>query len=289
MGESLKVAQEMAREYKIMREFMPSPYACKVFFHSKVDLAPVSETKGNSGGNSVSNSTNNSVSNSHGNSPDLVYNKNSNSKLNDDGTGNSGNGKTVEKHEHSYIVMELCEKSNLSGLRKLHSGSYFGIKEGALYGIELIRALKSFHDIGYVHRDIKPVCIMCYVLSIICCMLCFCILYFVCCVLYFYSSFSDVTIRGVCALKINSNCVFKRGESCLKADASMFWLSSRPPHPLLFLCQTFLISLHQNFFVFFSCFDGVLEIFFACLTWGVNCEFGIGLYFCSQILNSQIL
>ena len=173
MGESLKVGQEMAREYKIMKEFMLSPYACKVFFHGKVDLAPANENKNNgNNSNSNSNSNNTSTCNSHGNSshansPDLSV-KSSNTNLNDDGTGggggaggsgmNSVNNKVIEKEEFSYIVMELCEKTNLSDLRKSHSGSYFGIKEGALYGIELVRALKSFHDIGYVHRDIKPVC-----------------------------------------------------------------------------------------------------------------------------------
>ena len=180
-----------------MKKLNISPYACQVFELTHLDMKII-DNSGNSSSSSAANHSNRN-SNFGGNTSDALNGNNvisihsasdSNGANNDgndspkDGNNNHSNNSTNNNNNNSKnncsdnstsmsntnseviwqlycIVMELCEKENLSDIRKKHQGTYFGPKKGALYGIELIRALKSFHDIGYVHRDIKPVLFVC--------------------------------------------------------------------------------------------------------------------------------
>ncbi|ETO15061.1 hypothetical protein RFI_22307, partial [Reticulomyxa filosa] len=71
--------------------------------------------------------------------------------------------KAGTKASGQYIIMELCERLNLSDIRKNTRCGYFGPITGARIGIEIIRAIQSLHENGYIHRDIKPVYIYVYV------------------------------------------------------------------------------------------------------------------------------
>jgi len=55
-----------------------------------------------------------------------------------------------------FLVMELCQRKNVSDWRKEQNAGYFGPQMGALVGLEMLKALRFFHEKGYVHRDIKP-------------------------------------------------------------------------------------------------------------------------------------
>lgn len=55
-----------------------------------------------------------------------------------------------------FLVMELCKDTNISDWRKKQPGQCFGPKNGAALGKEMLKALKHFHNKGWLHRDIKP-------------------------------------------------------------------------------------------------------------------------------------
>lgn len=53
--------------------------------------------------------------------------------------------------------MELLG-DNLSVLRRRQPSHTFNLKTTMALGMCILRAIKSVHDRGYLHRDIKPVC-----------------------------------------------------------------------------------------------------------------------------------
>ncbi len=54
------------------------------------------------------------------------------------------------------LVTKQCCEEDLSDSRKKQENQLFGIPEGALLGVETIRAIEHVHNQGYVHRDVKP-------------------------------------------------------------------------------------------------------------------------------------
>ncbi|KAJ3415248.1 Tau-tubulin kinase 2 [Chytridiales sp. JEL 0842] len=56
---------------------------------------------------------------------------------------------------YSYMVMEMLGQ-NLSELRKKCPHGKFSINTTALLGMQMVRGIESLHEIGILHRDIKP-------------------------------------------------------------------------------------------------------------------------------------
>lgn len=55
----------------------------------------------------------------------------------------------------NYMVMELLG-DNLSVLRRRQANHRFSLLTTMQLGIQMLRALKEVHELGYLHRDIKP-------------------------------------------------------------------------------------------------------------------------------------
>ncbi len=54
------------------------------------------------------------------------------------------------------MVMELLGE-NLSELRRKQSDGKFSVGTTVRLGQQMLRAIEAIHDLGYLHRDIKPV------------------------------------------------------------------------------------------------------------------------------------
>eukprot|EP00658_Telonema_sp_P-2_P082968 TRINITY_DN886_c0_g1_i2.p1 TRINITY_DN886_c0_g1~~TRINITY_DN886_c0_g1_i2.p1 ORF type:complete len:549 (-),score=126.15 TRINITY_DN886_c0_g1_i2:403-2049(-) len=54
-----------------------------------------------------------------------------------------------------FVVMQLLGE-NLSVLRKRQPGKRFAIGTTCRLGVQMLSAIESMHDFGYLHRDIKP-------------------------------------------------------------------------------------------------------------------------------------
>jgi len=55
----------------------------------------------------------------------------------------------------SYMVLELLGE-NLSVLRRKQQNHRFSLLTTMALGMQMLRAIKEVHDLGYLHRDIKP-------------------------------------------------------------------------------------------------------------------------------------
>lgn len=58
--------------------------------------------------------------------------------------------------EYNYMVMELLGE-NLSELRRRQPEGKFSLSTTLRLGQQMLCAIQAMHDLGYLHRDIKPV------------------------------------------------------------------------------------------------------------------------------------
>mmetsp|Transcript_28666 Transcript_28666/g.64960 ORF Transcript_28666/g.64960 Transcript_28666/m.64960 type:complete len:561 (-) Transcript_28666:245-1927(-) len=56
---------------------------------------------------------------------------------------------------HNYLVMELLG-DNLSELRRRRPNGRFSLWTTVRLGIQMVQAVKAIHELGYLHRDVKP-------------------------------------------------------------------------------------------------------------------------------------
>lgn len=58
-------------------------------------------------------------------------------------------------NEYNYMIMELLGE-NLSELRRRQPDGRFSLGTALKLGIQMMKALEAVHDLGYIHRDVKP-------------------------------------------------------------------------------------------------------------------------------------
>lgn len=58
----------------------------------------------------------------------------------------------------NYVVMQLQGK-NLAELRRSQPRGAFSLSTTLRLGIQILKAIESIHSVGFLHRDIKPVCL----------------------------------------------------------------------------------------------------------------------------------
>jgi serine/threonine protein kinase len=62
---------------------------------------------------------------------------------------------SFQDEKYLYLVMEYAPGGDLQGLMERRQG-HFTEQEAKFYIAELILAVESVHQLGYMHRDIKP-------------------------------------------------------------------------------------------------------------------------------------
>uniref|UniRef100_A0A0R3PLK6 non-specific serine/threonine protein kinase n=1 Tax=Angiostrongylus costaricensis TaxID=334426 RepID=A0A0R3PLK6_ANGCS len=58
-------------------------------------------------------------------------------------------------NNYNFIVMQMLGR-NLTDLRKAQTERRFSVHTTVRVGIQVVEALKFVHDLGYLHRDVKP-------------------------------------------------------------------------------------------------------------------------------------
>lgn len=66
----------------------------------------------------------------------------------------------------NYLVMSL-QGSNLAELRRSQPKGVFSQSTMLRLGFQILRSIKAIHEAGFLHRDIKPVCMDHYIIIII--------------------------------------------------------------------------------------------------------------------------
>jgi serine/threonine protein kinase len=56
----------------------------------------------------------------------------------------------------NYVVMQL-QGRNLAELRRAQPRGAFSLSTSLRLGLQILKAIESIHDVGFLHRDIKPV------------------------------------------------------------------------------------------------------------------------------------
>lgn len=59
----------------------------------------------------------------------------------------------------NYVVMQLQGK-NLAELRRAQPKGAFSLSTTLRLGVQILRAIQSIHQVGFLHRDIKPVSVL---------------------------------------------------------------------------------------------------------------------------------
>lgn len=58
--------------------------------------------------------------------------------------------------KYNYVVMTLQGK-NLAELRRSQSRGCFSLSTTLRLGAQILKAIESIHEVGFLHRDVKPV------------------------------------------------------------------------------------------------------------------------------------
>lgn len=58
-------------------------------------------------------------------------------------------------NEYNYMIMELLGE-NISELRRRQPDGKFSLGSSLKLGMQMLKALEVVHDLGYIHRDVKP-------------------------------------------------------------------------------------------------------------------------------------
>ena len=65
----------------------------------------------------------------------------------------------------NYVVMSLVGQ-NLAELRRVQPKGFFTQSTYLRLGVQIVECIRSIHDCGFLHRDVKPVSVVCFLFLI---------------------------------------------------------------------------------------------------------------------------